>query len=53
MKRSLMMSQQKLRCLGLVNDEAKKSIERVECRDTQISYMVVRSLAEPLEACRP
>jgi hypothetical protein len=25
----------------------------MECRDTQISYMAARSLAEPLEACRP
>jgi hypothetical protein len=25
----------------------------MECRDTQISCMAARSLAEPLEACRP
>jgi hypothetical protein len=25
----------------------------MECRDTQISCIVARSLAEPLEACRP
>jgi hypothetical protein len=25
----------------------------MECRDIQISCMVARSLAEPLEACRP
>jgi hypothetical protein len=25
----------------------------MKCRDTQISCMVARSLAEPLEACRP
>jgi hypothetical protein len=25
----------------------------MECRDTQISCMAVKSLAEPLEACRP
>jgi hypothetical protein len=25
----------------------------MECRDTQISYMAAKSLAEPLEACRP
>jgi hypothetical protein len=29
------------------------NIDRMECRDTQTSYMVVRSLAEPLDACRP
>jgi hypothetical protein len=25
----------------------------VECRDTQISYIAAKSLAEPPEACRP
>jgi hypothetical protein len=37
------------------NDEAKNLLilERVECRDTQISCIASRSLAEPLEACRP
>jgi hypothetical protein len=25
----------------------------MECRDTQISYIAARSLAEPLEECRP
>jgi hypothetical protein len=45
------MSQRKLQCLGLVDDEAKKSIERVECRDIQISCIAAKSLAEPLEAC--
>jgi hypothetical protein len=25
----------------------------MECRDTQISCIAVKSLAEPLEACRP
>jgi hypothetical protein len=25
----------------------------MECRDTQISCMAARSLAKPLEACRP
>jgi hypothetical protein len=29
------------------------NLEHMECRDTQISYMAARSLAEPLEACRP
>jgi hypothetical protein len=28
-------------------------LERMECRDTQISYIAAKSLAEPLEACRP
>jgi hypothetical protein len=39
----------------LGDDEAKKSvdIEHMVCIDTQISHMAVRSLAEPLEACRP
>jgi hypothetical protein len=48
-----MMSQRKLQSLGLVDDEAKKSIERVESRDIQISCIVAKSLAEPPEACRP
>jgi hypothetical protein len=25
----------------------------MECRDTQISHMAAKSLAEPLEACQP
>jgi hypothetical protein len=29
------------------------NLERMECRDTQISCIAARSLAEPLEACRP
>jgi hypothetical protein len=29
------------------------NLGRVECRDTQISYIAARSLAEPPEACRP
>jgi hypothetical protein len=29
------------------------NLGRVECRDTQISCIVARSLAEPPEACRP
>jgi hypothetical protein len=40
----------------VVNDEDWQSdvnLECMECRDTQISYMAARSLAEPLEACRP
>jgi hypothetical protein len=39
----------------LVDDEAKDLLilERVECRDTQISCIDAKSLAEPLEACRP
>jgi hypothetical protein len=40
----------------VVNHEAWQSdvnLERMECRDTQISCIVARSLAEPLEACRP
>jgi hypothetical protein len=28
-------------------------LERLECRDTQISCMAAKSLAEPPEACRP
>jgi hypothetical protein len=38
-----------------VADEAVKyvDLERMECRDTQISYMAAMSLAGPLEACRP
>jgi hypothetical protein len=28
-------------------------LERMECRDTKISCMATRTLAEPLEACRP
>jgi hypothetical protein len=28
-------------------------LERMECRDTQISCIAAKSLAEPLEACRP
>jgi hypothetical protein len=34
----------KLRCPELLDDEAKKSVdlERMECRDTQISYMAAR-----------
>jgi hypothetical protein len=28
-------------------------LERMECRDTQISCMATRSLAEPVEACQP
>jgi hypothetical protein len=39
----------------LVDDETKKSVDlgRMECRDTQISCMDARSLAQPPEACRP
>jgi hypothetical protein len=29
------------------------NLERMECRDTQISCIAARSLAEPLEAWRP
>jgi hypothetical protein len=41
--------------MGLVDDEAKKSVdlERMECRDIQISCIAAKSLAEPPEACRP
>jgi hypothetical protein len=38
------------------NDEAWQNdvnLERMECRDTQISCIAAKSLAEPLEACRP
>jgi hypothetical protein len=38
------------------NEETWQSnidLERMECRDTQISCIAARSLAEPLEACRP
>jgi hypothetical protein len=39
----------------LFDDKAKSLLilERVECRNTQISCIAARSLAEPLEACRP
>jgi hypothetical protein len=40
----------------VVNDEAWQSdvgLEHMECRDTQISCIDARSLAEPPEACRP
>jgi hypothetical protein len=45
----------KLRCPGSVDDEAQNLLilERMECRDTQISCMAAKSLAEPPEACRP
>jgi hypothetical protein len=38
---------------GTVADEAMKyvDLERMECRDIQISCIVPKSLAEPLEAC--
>jgi hypothetical protein len=29
------------------------NLDHVECRDTKISCIVAKSLAEPLEACRP
>jgi hypothetical protein len=29
------------------------NLDHVECRDTQISCMAARGLAEPPEACRP
>jgi hypothetical protein len=35
-----------------VTDETV-NFDRMECRDIQISYIAARSLAEPLEACRP
>jgi hypothetical protein len=39
----------------LVDDDTKNLfiLELVECRDTQISCIAAKSLAEPLEACRP
>jgi hypothetical protein len=40
----------------VVNDESWHSdvnLEHMECRDTQISCIAAKSLAEPLEACRP
>jgi hypothetical protein len=39
-----------------INDEAWQSdvnLECMECRDTQISCIDAKSLAEALEACRP
>jgi hypothetical protein len=39
----------------VVNDEAWQSdvnLERMECRDTQISCIATENLADPLEACR-
>jgi hypothetical protein len=40
---------------GTIADEAIKyvNLERMECRDTQISYVDAESLAGPFEACRP
>jgi hypothetical protein len=35
-----------------VTDETV-NFDRMECRDIQISYIAAKSLAEPLEACRP
>jgi hypothetical protein len=37
-----------------VNDEAIENVnlERMECRDTQMSCIAAKSLAEPPEACR-
>jgi hypothetical protein len=35
-----------------VTDETV-NLERMECRDIQISCIAAKSLAEPLEACRP
>jgi hypothetical protein len=35
-----------------VNDEVI-DLERMECRDTQISCIAAESLVEPLETCRP
>jgi hypothetical protein len=40
----------------VVNDEVWQSdvnLERMECRDIQISCMAAKSLAESLEACQP
>jgi hypothetical protein len=40
----------------VVNDDTDEIMsypERVECRDTQISCIAAKSLAEPLEVCRP
>jgi hypothetical protein len=40
----------------VVNDESWQSdinLERMECRDIQIYCMAAKSVAEPLEACRP
>jgi hypothetical protein len=41
---------------GVVNDEVWQSdvnLERMECRDTQISCIATKIRVEPLEACRP
>jgi hypothetical protein len=37
------------------DDEAKNLLilEHLECRDIKISYIVARSLVEPLESCQP
>jgi hypothetical protein len=38
------------------NDETSENnvdLKRMECRDTQISCIAAKSLAEPPEACRP
>jgi hypothetical protein len=40
----------------IVDDETVEAMlifECMECRDTQISCIAAKSLAEPLEACRP
>jgi hypothetical protein len=40
----------------VVNDDTDEIMsypERVECTDTQISCIAAKSLAEPLEVCRP
>jgi hypothetical protein len=33
--------------------EKNVELERMECRDTQVSCMAARTLVEPLEVCRP
>jgi hypothetical protein len=45
MKKLLMMSQLKLQCPGPVDDETDETmfdLERMECRDTQISCIAAR-----------
>jgi hypothetical protein len=37
---------------GAPNEEVV-DFKCIECRDTQISYIAAKSLAEPLEVCRP
>jgi hypothetical protein len=39
--------------VAVETDKVMVDFERMDCRDIQISRMAAKSLAEPLEACRP